>query len=226
MESSKCIELLKEQQHQLGELDRQYQAEVRAVERKFLDLCSPLYEKRAELAADLQDFWLDVLMNSSYMCTLIGKKDVAALKYLTDIRGYYKEADHLVVEFHFGANEFFENSVLSVSFTEKQTEGHEEFRLEAFAGTKINWKTGKDLTVADKSTKSRRSGKVTTVETKVPSFFDLFDPEEFDDLRHAYEIGLFVMEHIIPKAALYYLGEVEDDSSDESCTDSCLSDDE
>ncbi len=228
MESSKRIELLQEQQQQLCELDRQYQTEVRAVERKFLDLCRPLYEKRAEMVADVDNFWLTVLKNSSYMLTLIGKQDVPALKHLTDIRGYYKEADQLVVEFHFSPNEFFENSVLSVTFTEKQKEGHEDFKLETFTGTEINWKKGKDLTVAEKSTKSRRSGKVTTVEAKVSSFFDLFDPEEYDDLRYAYEIGLFVMENIIPRAALYYLGQVDDDSSDESSSDSsdCSSDDE
>lgn len=107
-------------------------------------------------------------------------------------------------------------------------------------GCKINWKSDEmnvTKTIIKKKQKNKKTGavRVTTTTEAKESFFNYFssieeklnlvrqetdlddDPEEQESfMREAdYEIGHFIRERLIPRAVLYYTGELNDDEDDE-----------
>lgn len=93
----------------------------------------------------------------------------------------------------------------------------------------INWNKGKNLTIKTikKKQKHKARGAVRTITKQVPadSFFNFFNPPILEDgkedidieniLEHDYEIGHFLRSRIIPKALLYYTGELVDTEDEE-----------
>jgi len=115
--------------------------------------------------------------------------------------------------------------------------------LEKSTGCKIDWKAGKNVTVKSvkKKIKPRNKKgvpKIITKEEKQDSFFNFFDTpkkaseekalvkadeEDFSEgegdeelyMIADFEIGQYIREKIVPKAVLYYTGELDDMDEDD-----------
>ena len=137
------------------------------------------------------------------------------------------------LEFYFDKNEYFSNAVLTKQYFLKASvdedypfgfEGPDIFRCR---GCNIDWKKKVNLTVKTirKKQKHKVRGAVRTTVKQLPNdfFFIFFNPPDVveDDeetqgiLATDFEIGHFLRARIIPKAILYFTGDIVDDEDDE-----------
>jgi len=179
------IAALKNLQAKHSDLDAQFEVEVLALEKKFLSLFRPLYEKRSEIVAGtyepsaeeyhrdagetakifpeadesvvgIPEFWLTALKNSPEFQDTITEKDEAALKHLTDISYSYLESNlGFSLTFTFSDNEFFTNSILTKSYYLNKSEPGAQVMFERAEGTEIEWKEGMNLSVTVEVKKQR-----------------------------------------------------------------------
>ncbi|KAH8403472.1 hypothetical protein KR222_006884 [Zaprionus bogoriensis] len=188
-------------------------------------------------AKGIPEFWLTVFRNTAMLSEMVQTHDEPAIRKLTDIAIKYDNEHSYTLEFHFDKNEFFSNNVLTKQYFLKSTvdpedpfafEGPEIYKCK---GCTINWEKKMNLTVKTirKKQKHKERGAVRTIVKQVPtdSFFNFFNPpetpsdkEEIDDesqqiLATDFEIGHFLRARIIPKAVLYYTGDIVDDEDDE-----------
>ncbi|KAH9810139.1 hypothetical protein DFH28DRAFT_1132289 [Melampsora americana] len=206
----------------------------------------PTAEELAQFPKGIPEFWVTALSNHLGISDLITERDQAALKHLEDIRVTYldgKPGFKLTFSFGPGAKEFFENEKLEKTYYYQDTVGYAgDFVYEKAEGTKILWKTGKDLTVKVETKKQRNknTNQTRVVKKVVPtdSFFTFFSPPtppaeednlsegEQDDIEQRleldYQIGEDLKERIIPRAIDFFTGKalrfeeaVDDDLSDE-----------
>lgn len=119
----------------------------------------PTAEELAKSPKGIPEFWVTALSNHLGISELITERDQAALKHLEDIRVSYldgKPGFKLCFYFGAGAKEFFENEILEKTYYYQDTVGYAgDFVYEKAEGTKIEWKTGKDLTVKVETKKQR-----------------------------------------------------------------------
>ncbi|KAG5676812.1 hypothetical protein PVAND_006620 [Polypedilum vanderplanki] len=186
----------------------------------------------------IPDFWLTIFRNTDLLSDMIQPHDEPLLKQLIDIKITYAEDLSYTLEFHFQPNDYFTDSVLTKKYFLRckidnedpfQFEGPEIYKCE---GCNINWKPGKNITVKTikKKQKHKARGAVRTVSKQVPndSFFNFFNPPEVPEdeskldeesqniLATDFEIGHFLRARIIPRAVLFYTGDlVDDDESDD-----------
>jgi len=169
-------------------------------------------------------FWLHVLKNANEDCLmdLVEPHDEKVLSHMKDLTVSLR-TDGFTLNFHFEENPFFSNQVLSKDYT--YSEGPEPESPLAYDGPEIvstkgcsiDWKEGKDVTsLVDKI---ETFGK--TREEETDSFFNFFNPpneEDCDDnaLAEDFAIGFAIKEKIIPRAVLYFAGEMDDDDDDDS----------
>ncbi len=117
-------------------------------------------DKKAEsegttAAKGIPEFWLSAMKNSSLQET-ITDRDEDALKTLTDIRMEYLDRPGFRLIFQFAENEFFSNKTLSKTYYYQEESGYGgDFIYDHAEGDKIDWKSGKDLTVKVESKKQR-----------------------------------------------------------------------
>ncbi|XP_030375812.1 nucleosome assembly protein 1-like 1-B [Scaptodrosophila lebanonensis] len=189
-------------------------------------------------AKGIPDFWLTVFRNTVILSEMVQDHDEPVLRKLTDITIKYDDEHSYFLEFHFDKNEYFSNPVLTKQYFLKATvdpddpfafEGPEIYKCK---GCVINWEKKMNLTVKTirKKQKHKERGAVRTIVKQVPtdSFFNFFNPpeiptdkkEEVDEesqqiLATDFEIGHFLRARIIPKAILYYTGDIVDDEDDE-----------
>ncbi|KAG9889480.1 nucleosome assembly protein-like protein, partial [Aureobasidium melanogenum] len=178
-------------------------------------------------AADIKgipEFWLSAMKNSS-LAETITDRDEGALKYLTDIRMEYLDRPGFRLIFEFAENEFFTNKTISKTYYYQEENGYGgDFIYDHAEGDKIDWQSGKDLTVRVESKKQRnKNTKQTRIVKKTiptPSFFDFFNPasppteddEDVDDdieakLELDYQLGEDIKEKLIPRAIDWFTGE-------------------
>ncbi|XP_065095562.1 nucleosome assembly protein 1-like 4 [Ochlerotatus camptorhynchus] len=185
-------------------------------------------------------FWLTVFKNTQTMADMIQPHDEALLEHLTNVNIVYKtDPMSYVLEFHFSPNAFFKDAVLTKTyFMRCQVDEEEPFSFEGpeiykCTGCSIQWNPSKNVTVktVKKQQKHKQRGVIRTLTKTLPndSFFNFFNPPQVQDddknvddetqmlLASDFEIGHFLRARIIPKAILYYTGEVmdEDDDGDE-----------
>lgn len=143
------------------------------------------------------------------------------------------------LNFHFLPNEYFTNTVLTKTYIFKiEVDPNEPLvfdapEIQSAIGCEINWKKNKNLTKPQKLIESDYFHEATTaeVEERAPSFFNFFDMKDFEnkskenmtqdevaDLIIDHEIGYIFKETVIPKAILYFMGEISDDT-DANCSD-------
>lgn len=150
-----------------------------------------------------------------------------------------------VIEFHFNENPYFTNRVLTKTFelnTEKSKThplSGDVSPLHKCVGTKIEWKEGKNVTAKPAKPQQRGSQSKDEDEDDKGSFFSMFDthtPEGLNPLMSEkiegvnslealeelaqlfemdFEIGNVLKDVIVPKAVLYFTGELRDDDEDE-----------
>ncbi|XP_030620484.1 nucleosome assembly protein 1-like 4b isoform X2 [Chanos chanos] len=186
----------------------------------------------------IPEFWLTIFRSVDMLSDMLQEHDEPILKHLKDIKVVFSGPDQpmsFTLEFHFGPNEYFSNTVLTKVYKMKSEPDPEDpFSFEGpeivdCEGCEIDWFKGKDVTVKTikKKQKHKGRGTVRTVTKQVPndSFFNFFNPikvssdGELDEdseftLATDFEIGHFFRERIVPRAVLYFTGEaLEDDES-------------
>ncbi|CAF0988840.1 unnamed protein product [Brachionus calyciflorus] len=191
-----------------------------------LDVSKPLKD---ELNREREiKFWLSVLKRVGLTSQMIEVYDEPILKYLyeIDVDLQDKKPYNFTLRFYFYPNEFFTNEVLTKTYEFKiELDQNDPFVFEApetvcSKGCKINWKKGKNVT--------KKSNVLDSNEDRQLSFFNFFDTNDFEnktrdrltcdeeaELAIDYEIGYTFKEKVIPRAILYYMGEINDDDDDE-----------
>lgn len=184
-------------------------------------------------------FWLTIFRNSELLSGMVQEHDEPVLKKLRDIKIKYLEDNEqsYMLEFHFDKNEYFSNTVLTKQYFLKAAieedypfsfEGPEIYKC---LGCDINWEKGMNLTIKTirKKQKHKERGAVRTITKQVPNdtFFNFFYPPEIpedkDDIDEEsqgilatdFEIGHLLRARIIPKAVLYYTGDIVDEDDDD-----------
>ncbi|KAH8387055.1 hypothetical protein KR093_004413 [Drosophila rubida] len=190
----------------------------------------------------IPEFWLNVFKNTPMLCDMLHPEDLPVMGKLTDIAVKCSELDDsFVLEFHFSSNTYFSNAVLTKEYFQRVTvqpddpfqfDGPEVYRCQ---GCTIDWLPNMDLTMRTETKRQRhkQTGMVRcfTQQTPLESFFNFFSPPELEAngtksednsnehimrvLEADYDVGHFLRTRIIPRAVLYYTGEVVDDEDDE-----------
>lgn len=145
----------------------------------------------AEDVKGVPDFWLTIFRSTDLLSTMIQPHDEPLLKLLQDIKVVYADEMSYTMEFHFAANEYFSNSVLTKQyFLKSKVDPEEPFTFEGpeiyrCTGCTIDWLPGKNVTVktVKKKQKHKARGAVRTVNKTVPadSFFNFFNPPLVSD---------------------------------------------
>ncbi|XP_065371902.1 nucleosome assembly protein 1-like 1 [Calliphora vicina] len=233
-----CIAELKKLYLETIKLDVDLQREIYNLEKSFEKKHNAIFDKRTKLLDDfknvakggdakdeghnINNFWLKVL-KSSYT-EFISKRDEKILVHLSDIRSkLYNEPDvKFVIEFLFEPNEYFSNRILTKTYflnclpdmdNPLSYDGAEIYKCE---GCEIDWKQG----YKEHDKKS------------LTSFFDFFDPPTLPDntedptyadinviLQNDFELGFYLKERVIPKAVMFFTGEIADCLSSDSESD-------
>lgn len=114
----------------------------------------------SEQMTGIPEFWLSAMKNQVSLAELITDRDEPALKLLTDIRMEYLEQPGFRLIFEFAENEFFSNKTITKTYFYQEESGYGgEFIYDHAEGDKIDWKSGKDLTVRVESKKQRNKSK-------------------------------------------------------------------
>lgn len=201
-------------------------------------LALSLYNQAAKIdnVKGLPDFWLTVLKRVGLTSQMIEEHDEPVLKYLydVDIDLVRKKPYSFTLNFYFLPNEYFTNDVLTKTYEFKiEVDENEPYLFDApetvaSIGCVINWKKGRDVT---RHCETSQFDVEKPRDDKRESFFNFFDTIEttsdqpvgaeaadgddfFDqeaELAIDYEVGYTFKEKIIPRAILYYTGEITDD---------------
>jgi len=198
-----------------------------------------LDDNKNEDAKGIPSFWLTIFKNVEMLAEMVQEADEPVLETLTDITVTFSEKDPMgfTLHFHFGANQYFTNTILTKQYEMKcepqeddpfSFEGPEIFKC---TGCPIEWNKGKNLTIKQvkKKQKHKSKGSVRTItkQVKADSFFNFFDPPAVPDDPNAevdedtqalltadFEIGHYIRERIVPRAVLFFTGEALEDESD------------
>jgi nucleosome assembly protein 1-like 1 len=104
----------------------------------------------------IPEFWLSAMKNQISLAEMITDRDEAALKHLTDIRMEYLDRPGFKLIFEFEENEFFTNKTITKTYFYQEENGYGgDFIYDHAEGDKIEWQSGKDLTVRVESKKQR-----------------------------------------------------------------------
>jgi len=104
----------------------------------------------------IPEFWLTALRNHPSLAELVTDEDEAAMKSLVDIRMEYLDQPGFKLIFEFANNDFFNNKTLTKTyFYQEETAYGGDFVYDHAVGDKIDWKSGKDLTVKVEAKKQR-----------------------------------------------------------------------
>ncbi len=118
-------------------------------------------EKKGENVSGIPEFWLSAMKNQVSLAEMITDRDEAALKSLTDVRMEYLDRPGFRVIFEFAENEYFTNSIITKTYFYQEESGYGgDFIYDHAEGDKIDWKSGKDLTVRVESKKQRNKSEL------------------------------------------------------------------
>lgn len=187
-------------------------------------------------AMGVPSFWLTVFRNVALISDLVQEHDEPLLECLLDVRISY-EPDSYTVHFQFAPNEYLHTS--SLMLTKKYILRHEADKDYPFMfegpeivrceGCHIHWRDGSNLTLQTvKQKRSRKGGRNVPKVMPRESFFRFFSPPQAMDLSLAdektkmvlgadFEVGYLLRTQIVPKAILFYTGDIVDNVNDEYC---------
>ena len=209
----------------------------------------------------IPEFWLKVFQNcnETVLHARLEQIDEPILRHLQDITLTLPPTNTgFTLNFVFSPNEYFSNTVLTKEYQLRndydkedplEYDGPEVIRAK---GCQIDWKPGKNpgIKIITKKVKPKGKGKggpkLVKKEEKRETFFDFFKPPEIPEdtkkdeeetdaalelLNEDFDIGLNIKEKLIPKAVLYFTGEIgdldmdDDDDDDEDFDDEDIDDD-
>ena len=157
--------------------------------------------------------------------------DVDCLDHLTDVTCTdFPDGLGFELNFHFTANPFFTNTILSKKYEVPNLLTEDEPILKNVSGTEIEWKKNQSLTYREVTKKQRKKGgpnagqiRTITKKERTESFFHFFTPpkmpaltavmdeEEADAVEeafdHDYDVAQAFRGHLIPRAVLWFTGE-------------------
>jgi nucleosome assembly protein 1-like 1 len=118
-------------------------------------------EDVSEGITGIPEFWLSAMKNQVSLAEMITDRDEVALKHLTDVRMEYLDKPGFRLIFEFAENEFFTNKIITKTYFYQNESGYGgDFIYDHAEGDKIDWKSGKDLTVTTESKKQRNKSKL------------------------------------------------------------------
>ncbi|CAF0869932.1 unnamed protein product [Adineta steineri] len=238
---NQCIDILKDLQISYNQLESQYLKSVHELEYKFQEKCSYLFEKRSDIingkyepsddecqlktdfleTNDTQlsntefgipSFWLQTLKQVPMIADLIKEWDEPLLKCLYNIKVqlHIEPITGFTLEFYFNeqSKNYFTNDILT-KFYEIQIEPDKE--VLSYEGTAIIRSIGCQINWIDTKTNVTKNSKTGELQS---SFFHFFTSTTINDdwqLATDFQIGHYIRENIIPKAILYYTGEIFDE---------------
>ncbi|XP_017067552.1 nucleosome assembly protein 1-like 1 [Drosophila eugracilis] len=177
-------------------------------------------------------FWLTVFQNVPLLSELVQDHDEPLLECLVDVRLAYDQ-DSYTVSFQFRPNNFLHDSSLVLTkryFLQHSADQEYPFMFEGpeivrCEGCHIHWRDGSNLTL--QTVESRRRNRTRSVTKVMPreSFFRFFAPPQALDLSLAdektklilgndFEVGFLLRTQIVPKAVLFYTGDLVDSLND------------
>lgn len=187
-------------------------------------------------AMGVPSFWLTVFRNVALISDLVQEHDEPLLEWLLDVRISY-EPDSYTVHFQFAPNDYLHTS--SLVLTKKYILRHEADKDYPFMfegpeivrceGCHIHWRDGFNLTLQTvKQKRSRKGGRNVPKVMPRESFFRFFSPPQAMHLSLAdektkmvlgadFEVGYLLRTQIVPKAILFYTGDIVDNVNDEFC---------
>lgn len=199
-------------------------------------------EDKKEDSKGIPSFWLTIFKNVDMLSEMVQEHDEPILSHLQDIKVLIHDKDPVgfSLEFHFEANEFFTETVLTKRYEMRyEPDSDDPFAYEGpeiikCSGCTITWNKGKNVTVKNIKKKQKHKGRgstrIVTKQVQADSFFNFFNPpsapegsesevdEETEALLGAdFEIGHFIRERVVPRAVLFFTGEAidNDDYDDE-----------
>lgn len=202
-------------------------------------------KKPEEETKGVPSFWLTIFKNVDMLSEMVQETDEPILTHLQDIKVIIHDKDPVgfSLEFHFEANEFFTETILTKRYEMRyEPDPEEPFAYEGpeiikCSGCTISWNKGKNVTVKQIKKKQKHKGRgqtrVVTKQVQADSFFNFFNPptvpegsesevdEETEALLGAdFEIGHFIRERVVPRAVLFFTGEaIENDDYDDEEND-------
>jgi nucleosome assembly protein 1-like 1 len=190
----------------------------------------------------IPQFWAAAMTNYDTVGEVIAEEDVDCLESLQNITCVDDDdGKGFTLRFHFAPNDYFHDTILTKKYQVPNLLLSDEPILKNVSGCKIQWKKDKSLTFQSVNKKQRgkgrNAGQVRTVAKteRKESFFHWFDPPEMppmetmdeeeaerleEELDGDYEIAQAFRSHIIPKAVVWFSGEVS--TREPSCTCSHL----
>jgi len=143
-----ALEKLESVQDQLEQLDQQQAERILELQREYNLKKKPFYAARQETIKAIAFFWSEALVAHPNLSPLITAKDEEVLKSLShiNIEDFEEIKTGWKLEFHFGENQFFKNTVLS-----KQFKYDEEGLLVSIEPSKVDWKANKNYTESEES---------------------------------------------------------------------------
>nr|XP_019541866.2 nucleosome assembly protein 1-like 1 [Aedes albopictus] len=181
----------------------------------------------------IPDFWLNVFKKTPLIQCMIWEADEPALKHLVDIRAvmFDQPKQGFTLQFEFEPNDYFSNEVLTKQYLMECAPHEEElakfngFEIYDTVGCEIDWKEGFKLTVQSQTGQER----------KLSSFFNFFQPKKMLEdcepyvrkqlLETDFEIGYFIKERLVPRAVMFYNGDISDDDEEEEEEEEDISED-
>ncbi|OQR76147.1 nucleosome assembly protein 1 1-like [Tropilaelaps mercedesae] len=160
----------------------------------------------------------------------VTEEDEPILEHLTDVV-VEDNIDAFKLHFHFSPNEYFSNTILTKEFKLKLGPSEDDpFNFDgpeiiAMKGMKIDWKSEDKNVTQRRMTRNQKNKKTGTTRTitktiQTDSFFNFFSHVEWIEDREDMEeqlaetfhaditLGSFFRERLVPRAVLYFTGEL------------------
>mmetsp|Transcript_15263 Transcript_15263/g.23757 ORF Transcript_15263/g.23757 Transcript_15263/m.23757 type:complete len:365 (-) Transcript_15263:167-1261(-) len=178
------VETLRGLNDQRSDLMEQYLKDRAELEKKYQNLCQPLYDDRAKVIQGLggdegeaaeqeqptsgsstskgiPQFWVCAMGHMDLVAELITEKDVDCLVHLMDVKCIDNaDGTGFALEFHFESNDYFHNKILTKQYEVPNLLLADEPILKSVVGCNIEWKKGKSLVQCEIKKKQRaKSGK-------------------------------------------------------------------
>ena len=190
-----------------------------------------------KVAVGIPQFWVCAMGHMEVIAETITEEDVDCLEHLLDIKCLNADdGNGFTLEFQFGPNEYFQNTVLTKKYEVPNLLLADEPILKNVEGCKIQWLPKKCLThrevIKKQRGKGKHAGQIRNVnkQERRDSFFHFFEPpkmpsmeamdeEEAERLEELfdgdYDIAQAFRSHIIPNAVLWFTGQALEDEMQE-----------
>jgi nucleosome assembly protein 1-like 1 len=212
-----------------GTMDETITAEITESD----DMTDAKPSEGADVAVGIPQFWVCAMGHMEDIAESISEDDVDCLEHLTDIK-CLDDADGngFTLEFHFGPNEYFQNSILTKRYEVPNLLLGDEPILKNVEGSKIQWFPKKCLThrevVKKQRGKGKHAGQIRNIkkQERRESFFHFFEPpkmppmdsmdedeaERLEELFDAdYDVAQAFRSQLIPNAVLWFTGQAMED---------------